>query len=466
MATAQSVSKSEVEQLQLLPLAPAPVESHTRAYRANELVRGQLKLSLDAQRVMYLVAAAFSEFADETEVYVRLDEDVLRQGYKGWEETGRLGTKMYSVAKELRRVEVSYLDVDDRTGDAKFFTVNTPFPTCVWHNKSFYIKVDPLVRRYFIGRSLIVNGASNYTVNTINDIARLRSAYHCRLFDLLKSYVSQGEMIVRNGHSDPNVMDIDGFKLQLGIPVNKYTRPYDFKMNVLEVAKKAINKTKGPISFDYEVLYRGKKNIIGFHFIIYNNVDRLTGERLDVFDTLQEKGLSETGAFDLVMNWDLPIIRKAVWLYDRIGVENGSPLDPGWIVKRVRDGVLRHPLLAQYKENVVYKEEVNRRRVRYFKRFLSLSEHQQNAMVLLFTQEMKGGHFSDATREVFEMEGPSSIFSQHPSVWISFIDFVVSCPDFADDFEDIIYKQRLETRRKRRQANAIRTKRMAIEAES
>ena len=113
-------------------------------------------------------------------------------------------------------------------------------------------------------KPLILDLEKNYTKYYFSNIARLKSAYSIRFYELLKQYQFRGE----------RVLSIQEIRLILKIEGTKYSKINDFKRFVVLVAQKEL-KEKTDIYFKFEEIKEGRK-IVSLKFIIFKN-SRNTG---------------------------------------------------------------------------------------------------------------------------------------------------------------------------------------------
>ena len=108
-------------------------------------------------------------------------------------------------------------------------------------------------------KPLILDLERNYTKYYFSNIARLKSAYAIRIYELLKQYEFKGE----------RVLSIDEIKGFLKIEDDKYKQYGHFKSKVILVAQKEL-KSKTDIYFEVEEI-KDKKKVFNIRFIIFNN---------------------------------------------------------------------------------------------------------------------------------------------------------------------------------------------------
>ena len=110
-------------------------------------------------------------------------------------------------------------------------------------------------------KPLILDLEKNYTKYYFSNIARLKSAYSIRIYELLKQYEFKRERL----------LTVDEIKLFLKIDNDKYLKYSNFKDKVILVAQKEL-KEKTDIYFEFEEIKEWKK-VCSILFIIYKNIN-------------------------------------------------------------------------------------------------------------------------------------------------------------------------------------------------
>ena len=110
-------------------------------------------------------------------------------------------------------------------------------------------------------KPLILDLEKNYTKYYFSNIARLKSAYAIRIYELLKQYEFKGERVL-------SINEIKGF---LKIEDDKYKQYGHFKSKVILVAQKEL-KSKTDIYFEVEEI-KDKKKVFNIRFVIFNNTE-------------------------------------------------------------------------------------------------------------------------------------------------------------------------------------------------
>lgn len=113
------------------------------------------------------------------------------------------------------------------------------------------------------------NVTKNYTLLELAAIMRFKSSYTIRVYTLIKQYSNLTPM---------RAFEIEELKALLGIS-KTYSAVKDFKLRVLEPAKKELNEQLPGLNFDYELIKLGrayKKIKFRFHF------SEIQEEKLDI----------------------------------------------------------------------------------------------------------------------------------------------------------------------------------------
>jgi plasmid replication initiation protein len=100
---------------------------------------------------------------------------------------------------------------------------------------------------------------NQFTVIRLSDLMRFKSIYSLRIYELLKQYESIG----------CRKMDLDQLRLSCGIPENRLNIMANFRMKVLDIAKREINE-KSDILIEWEFIKRSRK-CVGIEFHIKTN---------------------------------------------------------------------------------------------------------------------------------------------------------------------------------------------------
>lgn len=112
-------------------------------------------------------------------------------------------------------------------------------------------------------KPLILNLEKNYTQYYFSNIARLKSTYSIRMYELLKQYQFKNE----------RTLSLQELKFFLKIEDEKYEQYGHFKSKVIIVAQKELEE-KTDIYFSFEEIKEGRK-IIKIKFFIFKNKNNL-----------------------------------------------------------------------------------------------------------------------------------------------------------------------------------------------
>ena len=102
---------------------------------------------------------------------------------------------------------------------------------------------------------LITKLEEQFTSYELQQIAGLKSAYSIRLYELLMQWKASKKT---------PLFDLEGFRAQLGLANDEYSRIFDFKKNILELSITQIN-THTDIIVSYEQ-HKAGRTITGFSF--------------------------------------------------------------------------------------------------------------------------------------------------------------------------------------------------------
>lgn len=125
--------------------------------------------------------------------------------------------------------------------------------------------------RYFYGEGIIkfkiseelapylLKIKNQFTIIRLSDLMRFKSIYSLRIYELLKQYESIG----------CRKIDLDQLRLSCGIPENRLNIMANFRMKVLDIAKREINE-KSDILIEFDFIKRSRK-CVGIEFHIKSN---------------------------------------------------------------------------------------------------------------------------------------------------------------------------------------------------
>lgn len=175
---------------------------------------------------------------------------------KSYSEQFGITDKMaYAVMREasegLFNRYVVYHDKNPKTGRDRSFKGR-------WVDKIGYEKGSGYVYVRFSSEviPLITRLEEQFTSYEIEQVAKLTSGYAIRLYELLIQWRSTGKT---------PVFELMNFRSQLGVDETKYKQMSNFKIYVLDIALKQINKYTD-ITVKYQQQKKGRK-IVGFKFL-------------------------------------------------------------------------------------------------------------------------------------------------------------------------------------------------------
>ena len=149
-------------------------------------------------------------------------------------------------------------------------------------------------------KPLILDLEKNYTKYYFSNIARLKSTYAIRIYELLKQYEFKGERLL-------SIDEIKGF---LKIESGTYVKYNDFKKKVILVAQNEL-KEKTDIYFEFEELKEWKK-VYSIRFIIFKNMDNKKDIENETFGNSLLQGEDQEEEIDQIECEDSDIFKTLV----------------------------------------------------------------------------------------------------------------------------------------------------------
>ena len=237
--------------------------------KANALVKASYRLSTSEQRLILLaIARAEGKAVEQTEVIVRAEdyakqyEVSLSAAYKALKDASEgifERSFSYTFVRENGEIgEVKSRWVSDRTYFEKSGEVSI----------SFAPKVLPLISQ--LERA--------FTYFELKNISGLKSQYAIRLYEILMSWRSRGEM--------PTI-SLSDLRERLGAG-EKHKKLANFKCRILDLAVEQINDTTD-IEVSYEQHKRGR-TVSGFTFSfkLKKNSEERDPRTIDIFDGVSD----------------------------------------------------------------------------------------------------------------------------------------------------------------------------------
>ena len=204
------------------------------------------------------------------------------------------------------------------------------------NNKKIKVEIPKAMSKYYLD----IN--SQYTLLNAKIVYKLKSRYSIRIYELISSYKHYDK---KNKNYIEFHISYIKLKELLGLS-NKYKDYRDFKLRVLETAKKELKEKKTDIYFDYRASGRGPgKDII---FYIYKRDDQ-TNEKAkaykealpetynDLERELKQAGINGKIAKQLITEYDPIRIRKNLeYAYQR---QKESPKKnfAGYVIKLIKE---------------------------------------------------------------------------------------------------------------------------------
>lgn len=160
------------------------------------------------------------------------------------EDSGKNYSNVKAALKGLR--DKSFWIIDE---DGKYVLVAwIEKPKVDPRSKKIEVKLDEDIQKYLIG------WLERYTQYSLFEVIPMQSRYSFVLFELLKSYSNLGEY----------TFDIDDLKMRIN--ATKYVNFKDFRIKVLEIATREINKYT-EINISWEPETKGRK-VVKIKFVI------------------------------------------------------------------------------------------------------------------------------------------------------------------------------------------------------
>ena len=155
---------------------------------------------------------------------------------------------------ELKQIAKGMFKVVDLNPSEKTFHLSAIFTDISTHEEGIItFEVNPKIKPFLLDLT------TNFTQYYFENIARLKSSFSIRIYELLKQYEKIGDRTI----------ELEHLRYFLSIEETQYARFNDFKRFVLLVAYKEL-KEKTDICFEFEEIKKGRK-ISKIKFIIFKN---------------------------------------------------------------------------------------------------------------------------------------------------------------------------------------------------
>lgn len=216
-------------------------------FQHNNLVESKYRLSLQEKR---LIIFLISQIKKEDNVFQEIEINIQ-------ELANIIDTKSNTIYKDIKNVTKKImsriLEIKD-LDRAKTIQVSWIASAEYLEKKGTVIlKLSEKLAPYL----LLLQ--KNFTVSRVSDLMKFRSIYSIRIYELLKQYEIIGQ----------RVFEIDELKRFCGIAENKLILFSNFKIKVLETAKKEINE-KSDIFIDFVFIKKGR-SFSSVKFIVGKN---------------------------------------------------------------------------------------------------------------------------------------------------------------------------------------------------
>ena len=223
--------------------------------QSNKLIEASYKMTLAEKRVICLLASKINRQDEDFKKYkIKISDLAEFIGLKGsyiYTQTEQLTKKLISRVLTFKespevKVQVSFLS------SARYHQGKGTVELCF----------DPEMKPY------ILQLKGQFTNYYLKHIARLRSVYSIRIYELLKSYQRFGR----------KKFTIQELKTIFQMPSNQYTRYSHFKGRILQPAQKELREHTD-IYFEFEEIKDGRK-VNAILFLIYQNINKEPAELL------------------------------------------------------------------------------------------------------------------------------------------------------------------------------------------
>jgi Protein involved in initiation of plasmid replication len=216
--------------------------------KSNRLNEARYRLSVQEQRIILtMVSMIKPDDVDFKPYCFTVKEFMELVGITGKDTYSRI--KQITASLRSRGFTIKEPDGDLQIGwisSAKYYDRQGQVELCF----------DPKLKPYLLALK------KEFTRYQLKNTIKLKSAYSVRIYELLKQYQNIGHRI----------FDLDELKSILGIPEGSLEPYANFRMKVLDVARKEL--VTADISFDYTPIKTGRK-VTDIRFDIKPNLDAI-----------------------------------------------------------------------------------------------------------------------------------------------------------------------------------------------
>lgn len=225
----------------------------------NNLVESRYRLSIQEKRLMLFLISQIKQNSDSfKKIIITIHELANLIGLKG----SSLYRDMENVTKNMVGRVLSIRDLDKNT------LLQVP-----WLASAEYVYGEGIVNLQISEKlaPYLLKLKGEFTITRLSDLMKFKSIYAIRIYELLKQYEPLGSRKI----------DISDLRLSCGIPENRLNRMADFRIKVLEIARRDINE-KSDIFIEFEFIKRSR-SFVSIEFSIKKNPNYgKTTEMIDI----------------------------------------------------------------------------------------------------------------------------------------------------------------------------------------
>jgi len=290
----------------------------------NKLIEARYSLSLQEQRLMLWIVSQIEPEDKELEGFSIRIRDLAQ--FLGIERNKNIYKQMEQITRGLvtKGIELRNLEKD------------TLLQT-TWLGHAYYRFGEGIVELSVSDKltPYLIELRKHFTTIPLRVAVSLKSSYTIRIYELLKQYQKTGQRTIQ----------LDDFRLYLGIKPKQYPKYNDFKKRTVIPAHQEIN-SKTDIRFEFEEIKRGRK-ITAIKFSISAN-DAFTEvvklpmgntKGVDLVSRLKSHGVKDQRAWQIVHAYIESDPERVAWHIDelerRIGSGTKTTSPAGWLVKAI-----------------------------------------------------------------------------------------------------------------------------------
>lgn len=308
------------------------LKEHHLVTQSNRIIEAVYQMDLISKKLMMSIISQVEPKDDDFDYYLISVDDWKKLA----EIRGR--TDYFQIllrsARKLRAKDISIFESGNE--------INVGLVSAIKHDQkenTIGIRFDKELKPYLIGLK------GNFTQYKINNIMRMRSVYSIRLYELLKRRENIATWSTK----------LDDLKPKLGITGSKFSAFSNFRMRVIDAAKKELSQ-KTDIGFNYDALKTGRK-VTGIKFHIYKVIQeeekqsKIIKDILSIIPEIQRKSCEDISK--KILNECGEECLK--WIVKYIGEKDHK--NYGGYIRFVYDNKLYEQFLEQKKLEERYLEE-------------------------------------------------------------------------------------------------------------